>query len=276
VLYHPDLNGSDVRVYGVMARYADQDGACYPRVKSIAERLAVSDMTVRRSVAALEAAGALRVEARVGPTGCTANDYFIAGDRPLTTPIDPIRQCQKASGAEGGRKSVRGGPSNESVSTPSHGCEEPPYQIREEQEEEPSLNENHATRASSRAPGGAPLIERPTKNASTEHPSFAEFYAHYPRKIARGSASKAYTKALKLASPEALAAAALAFAEHHQRAGTDRCFIPHPATWLNGQRWLDDLGGEVQPARRGPNGPKVGDTVSNLNAAIALIAGRAS
>ena len=49
VIYHPDLTGSDVRVYAVMARMADAEGRCYPKADTVASRLGVSDDTVRRS-----------------------------------------------------------------------------------------------------------------------------------------------------------------------------------------------------------------------------------
>lgn len=67
---------------------------------------------------------------------------------------------------------------------------------------------------------------------------FTDWYASYPRKIGRGQAVKAYALACKKASPEMLLEAARKFAT--ASVGKDQQFIPHPATWLNGERWLDD------------------------------------
>jgi len=66
---------------------------------------------------------------------------------------------------------------------------------------------------------------------------FAEFWAAYPRKVAKGAAGKAWAKAVKLASPEVIIAAASAYAADPQR---NPQYTKHPATWLNGQCWSDE------------------------------------
>jgi len=74
-----------------------------------------------------------------------------------------------------------------------------------------------------------------------ESESFEQFWKAYPRKEAKGAALKAWTKAIKAALPESIIKAAAEFAASPivTSRGEPR-FIPHPATWLNGQRWLDD------------------------------------
>lgn len=67
---------------------------------------------------------------------------------------------------------------------------------------------------------------------------FPEFYENYPRHTARGDAEKAWVKAIKIAEPQSLIEAAAAFADRAR--GSDPKFIAHPATWLNGKRWLDE------------------------------------
>lgn len=67
---------------------------------------------------------------------------------------------------------------------------------------------------------------------------FAEFWLAVPRKIGRGQAEKAYARARKLAEPVLLLAAMRRFSAQSQ--GKDPEFVPHPATWLNGKRWLDE------------------------------------
>lgn len=66
---------------------------------------------------------------------------------------------------------------------------------------------------------------------------FEQFYSTYPRRIARGQARKAYRAARKKASSELLLTGARKAAAEFL--GKDVQFIPHPATWLNGERWLD-------------------------------------
>lgn len=67
---------------------------------------------------------------------------------------------------------------------------------------------------------------------------FDEWYAAYPLHKGRGQAVKAYRAALKKVDHETLLAGAREAAGRY--AVSDARFIPHPATWLNGERWLDD------------------------------------
>ena len=66
----------------------------------------------------------------------------------------------------------------------------------------------------------------------------AEIYQLYPRKEARADALKAIEKALGKISVECLKEAVSVFAIAKQ--GQEARFIPHPATWYNVERWLDD------------------------------------
>ena len=80
--------------------------------------------------------------------------------------------------------------------------------------------------------------------------AFAEFYARYPRKVGKGSARKAYAKALKAVSHDDIM-----FGLSQQLPGmeaTDKKFIPHPATWLNRESWSDE---PEEPTSKTGNGP---------------------
>ena len=67
---------------------------------------------------------------------------------------------------------------------------------------------------------------------------FAEWYATYPRKTARGRALTAYRTARKKTDAETLLAAVAA--QSHALTAKGPEFTPHPATWLNGERWADE------------------------------------
>jgi hypothetical protein len=68
---------------------------------------------------------------------------------------------------------------------------------------------------------------------------FEVWYAAYPRHVGRGQALRAYCSARrKKVDPAALLEGARKACDRY--AGTDQKFIPHPATWLNGERWLDE------------------------------------
>ena len=78
---------------------------------------------------------------------------------------------------------------------------------------------------------------------------FDTFWKSYPRKVAKSNAQKAYAKALKSAKdPGALAQTILTALDTHKKLDQwlrdDGKYIPHAATWLNQQRWAD----EVSPA----------------------------
>jgi hypothetical protein len=69
---------------------------------------------------------------------------------------------------------------------------------------------------------------------------FDEFWMMYPRKVAKAAAKKAWAKLTE----EQQLQAAKAIDEHCQywKAKETRLeFIPHAATWLNQERWEDEL-----------------------------------
>lgn len=67
---------------------------------------------------------------------------------------------------------------------------------------------------------------------------FDAWWEAYPRKRSKGQALKAYKAARKSATAELLLDAITEQAPALAAKGTD--FIPYPATWLNGKRWLDE------------------------------------
>ena len=67
--------------------------------------------------------------------------------------------------------------------------------------------------------------------------NFAAFWAAYPRKVAKGSARKAWSRAVLAADPSVIVAGAVRYASDPNR---EEAFTAHPSTWLNGERWLDD------------------------------------
>jgi hypothetical protein len=64
---------------------------------------------------------------------------------------------------------------------------------------------------------------------------FDEFWAAYPRKTAKVSARKAWTKAVKSTDPQVILDGLARY-----RFSDDPQYIAHPATWLNGGRWADE------------------------------------
>lgn len=85
------------------------------------------------------------------------------------------------------------------------------------------------------------------KNASNDwtiEEQFAYFWEYYPQKKAKKTAFDAFKKAIKKVALEELVMAV----ERHKRSSEWKAskgkYIPYPATWLNGERWLDDVAEE--------------------------------
>lgn len=84
---------------------------------------------------------------------------------------------------------------------------------------------------------------------------FDQFWDAYPRKVGKQDAQKAWTKI----KPDTVLLALILTAIEKQKAGADWLredgqFIPHPATWLRGGRWLDEVRPYVAPAPKLPAG----------------------
>lgn len=96
-----------------------------------------------------------------------------------------------------------------------------------------------------------------TSGAKSAHPLdtpfFLAFWQAYPRRIGKGAARAAFLKAEKIADPNYIVQAALTYARYVVDEGIEQQFIPHAATWLNGERWEDDLESE-KASRKNVNG----------------------
>ena len=69
---------------------------------------------------------------------------------------------------------------------------------------------------------------------------FDEFWSKYPKKVARKEAEKAFNR---LKSDERLKAIEViqSHVDYWKATDTDKMFIPHASTWINGARFDDEL-----------------------------------
>lgn len=104
------------------------------------------------------------------------------------------------------------------------------------------------------APGGAthctqtlteplqsPLSEKTASSQTSPH-GWEEFWDQYPRKTGKGQALRAFKAASKKTNVASIMEGLQRAVYAWGRAQTPTHYIPHPATWLNGERWLDDAG----------------------------------
>jgi hypothetical protein len=78
------------------------------------------------------------------------------------------------------------------------------------------------------------------KSELSQRSDFETWYRHYPKKVGKLQAERAYRSILskQKATREDLLAGAMRHAA--ERAGQDPKYTQHPATWLNGGGWLDE------------------------------------
>lgn len=123
------------------------------------------------------------------------------------------------------------------------------------------------TRDVTKAPFPAPFppnppIPTPTrKEISTRARGWPEFWLAYPRKVGKGAAEKAYSKALALIGGPDPPGALLAALERVKPTWTEPQFIPHASTWLNEKRWED----EPEPHYAKPSRPERITSIAGLN-----------
>ncbi len=68
---------------------------------------------------------------------------------------------------------------------------------------------------------------------------FLEWWEHWPKKVQKEKALKAWKAACRKVGPERLLAAVQQYAQSQQAQG-DHQFIPYPASWLNAGAYDDD------------------------------------
>jgi hypothetical protein len=91
-----------------------------------------------------------------------------------------------------------------------------------------------------------PLATKSTPYSINHHKppyedDFEQFWEKYPRKVAKGVARKVWQKLWKAGTLPALDKL-LTSVEAYEASVTEKRFLAYPATWLTGERWLDNLG----------------------------------
>ena len=194
------------------------------------------DVKARSKAARLVSAGLWNVAEKCGDRGWSFHDW--ADMQPTRADVESKREQEREKKRRWREKASRGADGRFTTGDDAMSPGE-------------SLGESTGDTLGS--PVGSPPVSRPDptrpernsspadadERASTIESEFNTWYLAYPRRIGKGQARKAYTGARKKADPSALHDAALAFASRCKTTGTDPKFIPHPSTWLNGERWLD-------------------------------------
>ncbi len=138
-------------------------------------------------------------------------------------------------------------------------CEHCPQEAVDESEIPPEMGEDagrmraalgsHVQRTCAPMPLPVPVpqpIPNPKDSCASADAErdFATWWSAYPRKKGKGQAAKAYRAARKKTDATTLLEAVKAQREVLIKEGVNFC--PHPATWLNGERWADEADNVVQ------------------------------
>ena len=215
-VYDKRLGNAGFRVLAALCSYADKDGHCFPGLGTIGGRLAVTRQAVQRQVRRLKSLGYVDAEKRDRPNGSgTTNQYFIIFEDP-------------SESDEGGQRHVAGGQSDVAGG---------------------ATSEVAGGATSEVAPSNTPLntpsnniLPMPPSKGTSSTPGnfFQRFWQHYPLKVGKGDAEKAFKAAIKEASFEDIFTGTRRYSDYVRRKGTPKKYIKHPAGWLRAKRWLDE------------------------------------
>lgn len=117
--------------------------------------------------------------------------------------------------------------------------------MRRREDKERGYSREETLTAPSDAPAVTPPAPTPKESAKpAEKPAdgFTEWWPHYPKKVKKLDAEKAYRAALKRgATPEELLQGLQRQKAAWKAKGTEPQYIPYPATWLRAGSWEDEL-----------------------------------
>jgi hypothetical protein len=111
-------------------------------------------------------------------------------------------------------------------------------EIPDAQEKEKEKEKEGNRKGYMSAPAKAVARPKAKKPNTTEY--FEKFWIAYPKKVARSDAEKAWAKGNCDAMAEIIIADVMVREMKH-KGWQDKQYIPHASTYLNGQRWTDDI-----------------------------------
>jgi hypothetical protein len=213
VLDRSEAKGSARLLLVILAEHLNQNTRrCDPSVATLARECKTSRRTIPRLLAQLKAAGEIEIHAGGGRNHC--NSYTI------TVAENPDTVVTLSAANPDTRVTV----STSETLTPvsSFNGETLTNQVRN--------TDTRVTRT---------IKNRKNIALTADDPDFAAFWSAYPRKVAKAAAAKAWHSS-KQRPPLADLLAAL---EKHKASEQWQAarFIPHPVTWINQQRWDDEM-----------------------------------
>ena len=227
------LSPAEFRLYGHLCRKAKKEtGVAWPSYESMMEVCGMSRRTIHRTLQAIEKRGLIK---NIGkPFGGSCRYQVLAS-------MVPNQESNSAKWDTIEEPPIV--PKTTSNSVPNGTPIVPPGA------REGITNEGKPIRETNRDKDLGDLLKL---EVSTKKPSCDQLaesiYQEYPRKVSKPVALKAIKNALKTHPAEFLLEKVKTYAS--AIAWKDPQYIPHPATWFNGERWEDDPAEWEQPATR--------------------------
>lgn len=212
----------------VLADYADEAWSCFPGQATLAAETELSERSVRRQLAELEADGFITRTERRRDNGYRTSDRIVL--------------CGANTSAEQPAKSAGWSPDNGDRSHRPMTTVSPATVAGQEPTGEPAAEPAVANepRAQVTPHGQGELIPAPlraTPPSATWNLAWDAFWDAYPRKAGKLDAHKAWQQALRRgADPAQIVAGARRYAEDPNR---EDAYTAHPATWLRRGSWDD-------------------------------------
>lgn len=190
-----------------LADNANDHGHCWPSVTTLAEKCGMSRQGVLNQIEALEDAGLLKTERNHG----RSNRYIL-----VMQPVNHVDQSTPLTSLPGRL---------------------PPVYAVDYHQSTPLTRPVYAVDSNHQEPSGEPSTNHAARKV-TKPNDFDVFWQAYPKKVNKGSAIKAWQKH----KPDLqIVLNALEWQKKDRQWTKENGeYIPHPASYLNAQKWLDE------------------------------------
>jgi hypothetical protein len=225
------LPGNAFKVAYAIAQYINRETReAWPSQDTLIDMTSLSEPTIKRLIAALQARGHLHVQPGRGRGNSSRYRLLTLQKGSGETPF------QERKGFNPDDKRVQSCREKGSVLNPdllNIPCED----LLRDSIRQPSLSTSTSNRQPNKqAKEATGEASKPAKVPKVD--AFAKFWATYPRRVAKLAAEKAFQRALRSATAEVIIGAAKCYAA--ERNGQDPKYTAHPSTWLNAGRWSDE------------------------------------
>jgi hypothetical protein len=253
--YARHISPSGLAVYCCLLMHASHDtGTCILRIKTVAERSGVSERTVKRMLAIL--AGEDGAEDGAGNTAPTLELAGLAPLISITHRFGEVGQRLSSEytilqvakdGEPGAPPQANLAPPQDTVASPwgqsdTRGVTQWPNNNKTVSNQTVENKTSPQTPEGAGAEDAASQAARKSKDDAELLERFDRFWAAYPKKAGKPDALRAWrSKQPDEATTERMIAAIAEHARAHEWTPERKRFIPYPATWLNQERWNDEL-----------------------------------